>query len=122
MSYLRVPTRFKPSTYTTIIASRVSDFLMKMHGHMGLFTYPSFGKYFPRRLYHMCPTYFNPYKDHCKLIEYMLQVFVLFVSGNLNPPRIFMYISLSMDLYKCVVTTSMRCISSPYETTKLIKK
>ena len=70
----------------------------------------------------MRPAYFNPYKDRCDLIEYMLQIFVLFVSGNLNPPGIFLYISLSMDLYKYVVITSMRHISSPYETTKLIKK
>ena len=122
MSYLRVPTRFKPSTYTTIIASRVSDFLMKMHGHMGLFTYPSFSKYSLRRLYHIRLNCFNPYKDHCNLIEYMLRVFVLFVSGNLNSLGIFMYISLFMDPYKYVVITSMRCISSPSETTKLIKK
>ena len=122
MSSLEVPTWFKSSTYTTIIINLVSNFLMKMHGHMGLFTYPSFGKYFLRRLYHMCPTYFNPYKDHCKLIEYMLQVFVLFVSGNWNPPRIFMYISLSMDPYKYVVITSMRRISSLSKNAKLIKK
>ena len=90
MSSLRVPTRFKLSTYTTIIANWVSDFLMKMHGHMGLFTYPSFSKYSLRRLYHIHPNYFNPYKDHCNLIEYMLRVFVLFVSGNLNSLGIFM--------------------------------
>ena len=33
-----------------------------------------------------------------------------------------MYISLFIDLYKYVVITFMRRISSPYETTKLIKK
>ena len=122
MSSPEVPTRFKSSTYTTIIANLVSNFLKKMHGYIGLFTYPSFSKYLLRRLYHMHLAYFNPYNDHCNLIKYTLQVFVLFVSGNLNSPRIFMYISLSMDLYKYVVITSMRCISSPYETTKLIKK
>ena len=122
MSSSGVSTRFKSSTYTTIIANLVSDFLMKMHGHIGLLTYPSFSKYLLRRLYHMRSTYFNSYKDRCNLIEYMLQVFALFVSGNLNPSGIFLYISLSMDLYKYVVITSMRRISSPYETTKLIKK
>ena len=122
MSSLGVPTKFKSSTYTTIIANPVFDFLMKMHGHIGLFTYLSFSKYLLRRLYHMRPTYFNPYNDHCNLIEYMLQVFVLFVSGNLNPLGIFMHISLSMDLYKYVVITSIRCISSLYEATKLVKK
>ena len=122
MSSSGVPTRFKSSTYTTIIANPVSDFLMKMHGHIELFTYPSFSKYSLRRLYHMRPNCFNPYKDHCNLIEYMLRVFVLFVSGNLNSLGIFMYISLFMDPYKYVVITSMRRISSPSETAKLIKK
>ena len=95
---------------------------MKMHGHIGLLTYLSFSKYLLRRLYHMRSAYFNPYKDRCNLIKYMLQVFALFVSGNLNPSWIFLYISLSMDLHKYVVITSMRHISGPYETTKLIKK
>ena len=122
MSFLGFPTRFNSSTYIAIIANLVFDFLIKMHRHIGLFTYPSFSKYLLRRLYHMHLAYFNPYNDHCNLIKYTLQVFVLFVSGNLNSPRIFLYISLSMDLYKYVVITSMRCISSPYETTKLIKK
>ena len=122
MSSSGVPTRFKSSTYTAIIANPVSDFLMKMHGHIGLFTYPSFSKYSLRRLYHMRPDCFNPYKDRCNLIEYMLRGFVLFASGNLNPSGIFMYISLSMDPYKYAVITSMRRISSPSETAKLIKK
>ena len=117
-----VPIRFKSSTYTTIIANPVSDFLMKMHGHVGLFTYPFFSKYLLRRLYHMRPNCFNPYKDRYNLIEYMLRDFVLFAPGNLNPSEIFMYISLSMDPYKYVVITSMRCISSLYEIVKLIKK
>ena len=65
---------------------------------------------------------FNPYKDHCNLIEYMLQGFVLFALGNLNPLGIFMYISLAMDPYKYAVITSMRRIFSLSETTKLIKK
>ena len=99
VSSSRVPTRFKSSTYTAIIANLVSDFLMKMHGHKRLFIYPSFSKYSLKRLYHMYPNYFNPYKDRCNLIEYMLRGFVLFTPGNLNPSRIFMYISLSMDPY-----------------------
>ena len=70
----------------------------------------------------MRPDCFNPYKDHCNLIEYMLRGFVLFASGNLNPLGIFMYISLSMDPYKYVVITSMRRISNLSETAKLIKK
>ena len=48
-----VPTRFKSSTYISIIANSVFDFLMKMHGHIGLFAYPFFNKYLLRRLYHM---------------------------------------------------------------------
>ena len=70
----------------------------------------------------MRPDYFNPYKDRCNWIEYMLRGFIQFASGNLNPSGIFMHISLSMDPYKYVVITSMRCISNPSETTKLIKK
>ena len=117
MSSSGVPTRFKSSTYTIIIANSVSDFLIKMHRHIGLFIYPSFSKYLLRRLYHMCLNWFNPYKDHRNLIEYMLQGFVQFASGNLNPSRIFMYISVSMDPYKYVVITFMRRM-----TAKLIKK
>ena len=97
----------------------ISDFLMKMHGHIGLFTYPSFSKYSLMRLYHMRLDCFNPYKDRWNLIEYMLRGFVLFASGNLNPSRIFMYILLSMDSYKYVVITFMRRISSPSGTAKL---
>ena len=95
---------------------------MKMHGHIRLFTCPYFSKYSLRRLYHMHPDCFNPYKDCCNLIEYMLRGFVLFSLGNLNPSKIFTYISLSMDPYKYVVITSMRCISNPSKTVKLIKK
>ena len=97
MSSSGVPTRFKSSTCTAIIESPVSDFLMKMHGHIGLFTCPYFSKYSLRRLYHMRPDCFNPYIYRCNLIEYMLQDDVLFASGNLNPSGIFMYISLSFD-------------------------
>ena len=100
MSSWGVPTRFKSLTYTAIIVNPVSYFLMKMHGHIRLFTYPSFSKYPLRWLYHMRPDCFNLYKDHCNLIEYMLRGFILFASSNLNQSRIFKYISLSMDLYK----------------------
>ena len=122
MSSSGVPTRFKSLTYIVIIANPISDFLMKIHGHVGLFTYPFFSKYLLRRLYHMRPNCFNPYKDRYNLIEYMLRDFVLFSPGNLNPLGIFMYISLSMDSYKYAVITSMRCISNPYEIAELIKK
>ena len=122
MSSSGVLTRFKSSTYTAIIANPVSDFLIKMYGHIGLLTYPYFSKYSLWRLYHMRPNWFNPYKDRCNLIEYMLRGFVQFASGNLNHSLIFMYISLSMDPYKYVVITFMTRISSPSETTKLIKE
>ena len=122
MSSSGVLTRFKSSTYTAIIANLFSDFLMKMHGHIRLFIYHSFSKYLLRRLYHMRPDCFNSYKNHCNLIEYMLQGFVQFASGNLNPSGIFMCLSLFMDPYKYVVITSMRCISNPSKTAKLIKK
>ena len=100
MSSLRVPTKFKSSTYTSIIANLVSDILIKMHGHIGLFAYPSFNKYSLRRLYHMPPDYFNPYKDRCNLIEHILRGFVLFAPGNLNLSRIFIYMSLFMNPYR----------------------
>ena len=101
MSSLRVPKRFRSSTYTTIIviiANPIYDFLIKMHD-IGLFAYPSFNKYSLRRLYHMRSDCFNPYKDRCNLIEHILRDFVLFALGNLNPSEIFIYMSLSMDPY-----------------------
>ena len=58
MSSLRIPIRFRSSTYTTIIANPVFDFLKKMHGHIGLFSYPSFNKHSLMRLYHMHPDCF----------------------------------------------------------------
>ena len=122
MSSLGVSIRFKSSIYTTIIANLVSDFLMKMHGQIGLFTYPSFSNYSLRQLYHMCLNCFNSYKDRCNLIEYMLRDFILFASSNLNPSGTFMYISLSMDSNKYVILTSIRCIFSHFEIAKLIKK
>ena len=122
MSPSRFPTRFKSSTYTAIIVNLVSDFLIKMHGHVWLFTYHFFSKYLLRWLYHMRSDCFNLYKDSYNLIKYMLQDFVLFASNNLNYLWIFMYTSLSMDPYKYVVITSMKHISSHSKTTKLIKK
>ena len=99
MSSLGIPTRFKSPIYTTIIANMIYDFLIKMHGHIGLFTYLSFNKYSLRRLYQMRLDCFNIYKDRCNLIEYMLRGFNLFALDNLNPLRIFMYTSISMDPY-----------------------
>ena len=100
MNSSRVPIRFRSSTYIAIIANPVYDFLIKMHGHIGLFTYPSFNKYSLRRLYHMRPDYFNPYRDRCNLTEHILRGFVLFALGNLNPSGAFIYMSLSMDPYR----------------------
>ena len=64
---------------------------------------------------------FNSYRDLRSLIEYMFRGFGLVASGNLNPLKIFTYMSISIDPYKLAVTTSMRRISSPSETIKLIK-
>ena len=89
VSSSRVPTRFKSLTYTAIIVNPVSYFLMKMYGHIGLFTYPSFSKYSLRRLYHMRPDCFNLYKNLYSLIEYMLQCFA---SSIWNPSGIFIYV------------------------------
>ena len=72
------------STYITIIANPVSDFLIKVHGHIGLFAYSSFNKYSLRQLYHMRLNYFNLYRGSCNLIKHMLRGFVLFASCNLN--------------------------------------
>ena len=69
-----------------------------------------------RQLYHMCLNCFSLYADHCNLIDYMLRGFILFVSSNLNPSWIFMYISLFMDPYKYALTASVRLTSSISET------
>ena len=106
---------------TSIIANPFSVFLMKTHGQIELFTYPSLTKYWLKRLYHIRPDCFNPYKDLCNLIEYMLRGFEFIASGNVNPLGIFIYKLASRDPYKYAVTTSIRCISSPSETAKLIK-
>ena len=52
----------------------------------------------------------------------MLRGFVFTTSSNVNPSKILIYMSLSMDPYRYIVMTSMRRISSPLETAKLIKK
>ena len=94
-----------------------------MYGHIGLLAYPSFNKYSLRRLYHMRSNCFNQYKDIYNLIEQILRGFAFTTSSNMNPSGIFyIYMSLSMDLYRYAVMTSMRRISSPLETPKLIKK
>ena len=59
--------------------------------------------------------------DRCNFIEYIPHGFENFASSNVNPLGIFVYMSLSMDPYKYVVTTSIKCISSPSETAKCIK-
>ena len=116
--------RFRSSTYTIIIANPVFDFLIKMHGHIGLLAYPSFNKYSLRRLYHMRPDCFNPYKDLCNLIEHILQGFAFTTSGNVNPLGIYIYMSLSMDPYRYAVMTSMRRISynDPYQIIQVFNK
>ena len=104
-----------------IIANPVFHFLIKMHGYIGLLAYPSFNKYSLRR-YHMRPDCFNPYMDLCNLIEHILRGFAFTTSGNVNHSGIFIYMSLLMDPYRYAVMTSMRRVSSPLETAKLIKK
>ena len=79
-----VPIRFRSSIYTTIIANPVSNFLIKMHGHIRMFAYPFFNKYSLRQLYHMRPDCFIPYRDCFNLIEHILRGFVLFALDNLN--------------------------------------
>ena len=91
-----------------------------MHEHIELFTYLFFNKYTVRQLYHMYMDYFSSHEDHCNLIEYMLQGFVVFDSSNLNPSGLFMYISLFMDPYKYVFTASVRLTSSPSETIRVL--
>ena len=109
MSFSRVLTRFKSCTYTKTVCQR------------GLFIYPYFNIYSLRWLCHMRLSYFDPYKDLCSLIEYMLLCFELFALGFWDSLEIFMYMSLSKDLYKYAVMTFMRHISSSSEIAKLIK-
>ena len=68
----------------------------------------------------MCLDCFNPYEDHCNLIEYMLRGFLLFALGNINPLGISMYISLFINPYKHALTTSMRHTYSLSEIAKVL--
>jgi hypothetical protein len=52
-----------------MISNPDSDLLMKTHGQIGLFSNHFFNRYSLRRLYHMRPDCFKPYKDLCSLIE-----------------------------------------------------
>ena len=121
MSSSGVPIKFKSSTYTVIIVNPFYVFLMKTHGQIELFTYLSLRKYWLKRLYHIRLDCFNPCKDFCNLIEYMLRGFEFISSCNVNPSGICVYTLASRDPYKYVVTTSIRRISSPSEIAKLIK-
>ena len=99
MNSSRVSIKFKSSTYTVIIANPVATFLIKMHQQIELFTYPSLRKFWLKRLYHIRPDYFNPYKNRCNLIEYMFHGFEFITSGNLNPSKIFIYIYIYIYIY-----------------------
>ena len=55
------------------------------------------------------------------MIEYMLRDMESYASGMLYPLGIFMYILLSNDPYRYVVTTSIKRMSKFSVTTKLIK-
>ena len=94
-----VTIRFKSFTYTTIIINPISDFLMKTHGQIRLFTYPDFHKYSLKWSYYTSLDCFNPYIDLCSLIEYIFQDFELVASGNLNPSGIFIcqYLETHID-------------------------
>ena len=63
----------------------------------------------------------NRYKDLCRLIEYKLRCFELVALGIWNHSGIFIYMSLSKDLCKYAVTTSMRRKSNPSKTAKQIR-
>ena len=111
----------KSLTYTVTIANLDSEFLIKTHVQIGLFTNPYFNKYLLRWLYHMGPNWFNPYKNLCSLIEYMLWDMEPYAASILYPSGIFMYISLFNDPYRFAVTTSIKHMSKFSVTTKLIK-
>ena len=68
----------------------------------------------------MCMNCYSSHEDHCNLIDYMLRGFVLFDSSTLNSFGIFVYISLSMDSYKYVLTASVRLTSNPSETIRVL--
>ena len=85
----RVLTRFKSSTYIATITNPDSNFLIKTHRQIGLFSNPYFKRYSLRQLYHMRPDCFNPYKDLCSLIEYILRDCRIICLGILYPSGIF---------------------------------
>ena len=94
------PIMFKSSTYTAMIVKPRFDLLMKTHGLITLFLYPSFRRYSLNRLYHIRPDCFSPYKDLLNFIEYISLGFDLYASGIFNPSGTFIYISLSSEPYK----------------------
>src|ERR1039458_7484769 len=94
------PIMFKSSTYTAMIVKPRFDLLMKTHGLITLFLYPSFRRYSLSRLYHIRPDCFSPYKDLLNFIEYISLGFDLYVSGIFNPSGTFIYLSLSSEPYK----------------------
>ncbi|KAL0682557.1 hypothetical protein Bca4012_049404 [Brassica carinata] len=56
-----VPRIFRSSTYTAMIMNSLfSNFLMKIHGLIGSFLYPSFTRYSLSLLYHIRPDCFSP--------------------------------------------------------------
>ena len=64
---------------------------------------------------------FNPYKDLCSLIEYILWDVGLYVSGILYHSGIFTSISLSNEPYRYAVTISINRIYKFSFAIKLIK-
>ena len=88
-----------------MISNSNPDLFKNIHGQIESFLYPSFIKYSLRRLYHILPDCFNPYRDVFNLIEYYSREPA---PSSLNPSGSFIYMSLSSDLYKYAVTTSIR--------------
>ena len=56
-----------------------------MHGQKWLFIYISFNKCLSRLWWHMLLVCFNPYKDFCDLINYVVWRFGLVASRISNP-------------------------------------
>ena len=79
-----------------------------------VFPYPSFSRYSLKQLYHIYLNYFNLYKDHCSLIEYMLPRYVIYFKD-------FHVYIIIYNPYKNVVKTFIRHISHPFKIIKLIK-
>ena len=80
-SLFRLPIIFKSSTCTAIIRNFDPEFFIKTRGQIGSFLCHSFNRYSLKRLYHMRPDYFNPYRDLCNLIEYIYRELELYASG-----------------------------------------